>query len=56
MRDYVHAHLSEEITLETLAALVHLSPYHCAKFKAATGLRPINMCAALSGGTGKELG
>lgn len=41
VRDYVHAHLSEEITLETLAALVHLSPYHFArKFKAATGLPP----------------
>ncbi len=41
VRDYVHAHLSEEITLEALAALVHLSPYHFArKFKAATGLPP----------------
>ncbi|MCE7979781.1 MAG: helix-turn-helix domain-containing protein [Caldilinea sp. CFX5] len=41
VRDYIHDHLSEEITLETLAALVHLSPYHFArKFKAATGLPP----------------
>ncbi len=41
VRDYVHAHLREEITLEALAALVHLSPYHFAhKFKAATGLPP----------------
>ncbi len=41
VRDYVHAHLSEEITLEALAALVHLSPYHFAHtFKAATGLPP----------------
>jgi AraC family transcriptional regulator len=41
VRDYVHAHLSEEITLEALAALVHLSPYHFArKFKEATGLPP----------------
>ena len=41
VRDYVHDHLSEEITLEALAALVHLSPYHFArKFKAATGLPP----------------
>ena len=41
VRAYVHAHLSEEITLEALAALVHLSPYHFArKFKEATGLPP----------------
>ncbi|MBI1299940.1 helix-turn-helix domain-containing protein [bacterium] len=41
VRDYVHDHLSEEIFLETLAALVHLSPYHFArKFKDATGLPP----------------
>ena len=41
VRDYVHAHLREEITLETLAALIHLSPYHFAhKFKEATGLPP----------------
>ena len=41
VRDYVHAHFSEEITLEALAALVHLSPYHFARnFKAATGLPP----------------
>jgi AraC family transcriptional regulator len=41
VRDYVQEHLDEEITLEALAALVHLSPYHFArKFKAATGLPP----------------
>lgn len=41
IRDYVHEHLAQEITLESLAALVHLSPYHFArKFKAATGLPP----------------
>lgn len=41
VRDYVHEHLTHEITLEALAALVHLSPYHFAhKFKAATGLPP----------------
>ncbi len=41
VRAYVHDHLSDEITLEALAALVHLSPYHFArKFKAATGLPP----------------
>jgi len=41
VRAYVHDHLSKEITLEALAALVHLSPYHFArKFKEATGLPP----------------
>lgn len=41
IRDYVHEHLDSEITLEALAALVHLSPYHFArKFKEATGLPP----------------
>ncbi len=41
VRDYVHEHLTREITLEALAALVHLSPYHFArKFKEATGLPP----------------
>lgn len=39
--DYVRDHLSEEITLEALAAQVHLSPYHFArKFKEAIGLPP----------------
>lgn len=38
---YIHDHLDHEITLEALAALVHLSPYHFARqFKAATGLPP----------------
>lgn len=41
VRDYIHDHLSQEITLEALAAVVHLSPYHFArKFKEATGLPP----------------
>jgi len=41
VRDYIHEHLAREITLEALAALVHLSPYHFAhKFKAATGVPP----------------
>jgi AraC family transcriptional regulator len=39
--DYVHSYLEQEITLEAMAALVHLSPYHFArKFKEATGLPP----------------
>ena len=41
VRDYVHEHLTNEITLEALGALVHLRPYHFArKFKEATGLPP----------------
>ncbi|WP_097653742.1 helix-turn-helix transcriptional regulator [Candidatus Chloroploca asiatica] len=41
IRNYVHDHLSEAITLEALAALTHLSPYHFARtFKEATGLPP----------------
>ena len=41
VRDYVHEHLTREITLEALATLVHLSPYHFAhKFKEATGMPP----------------
>lgn len=41
VRDYVHEHLTHDITLEALAALVHLSPYHFAhKFKEATGMPP----------------
>lgn len=41
VRDYVRAHLSENIRLEELAALVFLSPYHfCRVFKRTTGLTP----------------
>jgi AraC family transcriptional regulator len=39
--DYVQAYLDQEITLEAMAALVHLSPYHFArKFKETTGIPP----------------
>ncbi|WP_375436575.1 helix-turn-helix domain-containing protein [uncultured Hymenobacter sp.] len=41
LRDYVQAHLSRAITLEELAALVYLSPYHFIRvFKRTTGLSP----------------
>lgn len=41
VRDYVRAHLSENIRLEELAALAFLSPYHfCRVFKRTTGLTP----------------
>jgi AraC family transcriptional regulator len=39
--DFIEEHLSTQITLEDLAALVHLSPFHFARcFKASTGLAP----------------
>src|SRR5262249_25719238 len=39
--EYVQAHLDADPSLEELAAVVHLSPYHFARqFKAATGLPP----------------
>jgi AraC family transcriptional regulator len=39
--EYVEAHLDANPSLEELAAVVHLSPYHFARqFKAATGLPP----------------
>ncbi len=41
VRDYLEANLAEDVTLETLARLVGLSPYHlCRAFKASTGLPP----------------
>jgi AraC family transcriptional regulator len=39
--DYIMENLGGSLTLEQLAAIVHLSPYHFARqFKAATGLPP----------------
>lgn len=39
--DYINDHLSQEISLTELAAVVHLSPsYFLRQFKAATGLAP----------------
>jgi AraC family transcriptional regulator len=39
--DYIMANLNGSPTLEQMAALIHLSPYHFARqFKAATGLPP----------------
>jgi AraC-like DNA-binding protein len=36
---YIHAHLAESMTLEAVAAAVHVSPFHfCKIFKRATGL------------------
>jgi AraC family transcriptional regulator len=39
--EYIEEHLDAEISLDDLAAVVHLSPYHFARlFKASTGLPP----------------
>ena len=41
MRDYIEEHLDEEISLVTLAALAHLSPFHFARaFKQSFDLPP----------------
>ncbi|MEM8737969.1 MAG: AraC family transcriptional regulator [Planctomycetota bacterium] len=41
VRDYVEAHLAEDVTLEELAGVTHLSVYHFTrKFKRTTGLTP----------------
>lgn len=41
LRDYLEQHSSENITLDRLAQLVHLSPYHLIRsFRRATGLPP----------------
>jgi AraC-like DNA-binding protein len=41
-RGYVHAHLPESISIETLAELVELSPFHFSRaFKQATGITPL---------------
>jgi len=45
--DYVEAHLAEELSIEVLAGVAALSPFHFAKtFKQATGLPPHRFVAA----------
>jgi AraC family transcriptional regulator len=42
VEDYVRARLAEEISVETLAGLVELSPFHFSRmFKKATGMSPL---------------
>lgn len=42
MEDYVRERLAEEISIETLAGLVELSPFHFSRvFKQATGMSPL---------------
>ena len=42
VEDYVHANLAESISIEVLAELAELSPFHfCRVFKQATGMSPL---------------
>jgi AraC family transcriptional regulator len=42
IEDYVRAHLAESISIETLAELAELSPFHFSRvFKQATGMTPL---------------
>ncbi len=42
IEDYVHAHLAESISIETLAELAELSPFHFSRvFKQTTGMTPL---------------
>jgi AraC family transcriptional regulator len=42
IEDYLHAHLAESISLETLAELAELSPFHFSRvFKQTTGITPL---------------
>ena len=48
IKEFIDTHLSEDLTIETLADQVYLSPFHFARaFKAATGrMRSLTVCAA----------
>ena len=42
IEDYVHAHVSESISIDSLAELAELSPFHFSRvFKQATGMTPL---------------
>jgi len=42
IEDYVHAHVSESISIDSLAELAELSPFHFSRvFKQATGITPL---------------
>lgn len=41
IQDFIHTHLSEDLSIAALAAVVHMSPFHFARvFKAAIGQTP----------------
>jgi len=54
--EFIHDHLGAELTLDRLAAVVHLSPYHFARlFKNSTGLPPRQYVIARRVERAKEL-
>jgi AraC family transcriptional regulator len=54
--DYIHEHLDAELSLDHLAAIAHLSPYHFARvFKNSTGLPPHQYVIARRVERAKEL-
>jgi AraC family transcriptional regulator len=54
--EYIHEHLDAELSLEDLAAVAHLSPYHFARlFKHSTGLPPHQYVIARRVERAKEL-
>jgi AraC family transcriptional regulator len=54
--DYIHAHLDAELSLDHLAAVAHMSPYHFARlFKNSTGLPPHQYVIARRVERAKEL-
>jgi AraC family transcriptional regulator len=54
--DYIHEHLDAELSLDRLAAVAHMSPFHFARlFKASTGLPPHQYVIARRVERAKEL-
>ena len=54
--DYIHEHLDAELSLDHLAAVAHVSPYHFARlFKNSTGLPPHQYVIARRVERAKEL-
>jgi AraC family transcriptional regulator len=54
--EYIHEHLEAEVSLEHLAAVAHMSPYHFARlFKNSTGLPPHQYVIARRVERAKEL-
>jgi AraC family transcriptional regulator len=54
--DYIREHLDAELSLDHLAAVTHLSPYHFARlFKNSTGLPPHQYVVARRVERAKEL-
>src|SRR5690606_13986596 len=55
MRQYIDAHASEEISLERLAAVLHMSPYHLSRlFKEEMGMNYIDYLTECRIGKAKE--